>query len=172
MLHQFNKKFHSSFAFATSFCHKMKQSFVMVQHQRFLTWDVYLLVCAKNFIFSSFYSKNFAFMIGTYCTRQFEECARNKCRLQSPNYPGMYPRNVSCYWTIRQRTIPTSKHAMISVSQENSHKSLVKRSIASLNKTSRTIRAWSGNQNIILCRVWSAARKVELRYDTKHHKRD
>lgn len=38
------------------------------------------------------------------------------------------------------------KHAMISVSQENSHKSLVKRSIASLNKTARTVRAWSGNQ--------------------------
>ena len=84
---------------------------------------------------------------GTYCTRQFEECHRNKCRLQSPNYPGMYPRNVSCYWTIRQKTVPTCKHAMISVSQENSHKSLVKRSIASLNKTARTVRAWSGNQN-------------------------
>lgn len=83
---------------------------------------------------------------GTYCTRQFEECYRNKCRLQSPNYPGMYPRNVTCYWTIRQKTIPTCKHAMIAVSQENSHKSLVKRSIASLNKTARTIRAWSGNQ--------------------------
>lgn len=83
---------------------------------------------------------------GTYCTRQFEECYRNKCRLQSPNYPGMYPRNVTCYWTIRQKTIPTCKHAMISVSQENSHKSLVKRSIASLNKTARTIRAWSGNR--------------------------
>lgn len=26
---------------------------------------------------------------GTYCTRQFEECYRSKCRLQSPNYPGM-----------------------------------------------------------------------------------
>jgi hypothetical protein len=36
---------------------------------------------------------------------------------------------------------------MIAVSQENSHKSLVKRSIASLNKTARTVRAWSGNQN-------------------------
>lgn len=81
---------------------------------------------------------------GTYCTRQFEECSRNKCRLQSPNYPGMYPRNVSCYWTIRQKTVPTCKHAMIAVSQENSHKSLVKRSIASLNKTTRTVRAWSG----------------------------
>lgn len=80
---------------------------------------------------------------GTYCTRQFDECYRNKCRLQSPNYPGMYPRNVTCYWTIRQRIVPTCKHAMVSVSQENSHKSLVKRSIASLNKTSRTVRAWS-----------------------------
>lgn len=84
---------------------------------------------------------------GTYCTRQFEECYRNKCRLQSPNYPGMYPRNVTCYWTIRQKTVPTCKHAMIAVSQDNSHKSLVKRSIASLNKTSRTVRAWSGNQS-------------------------
>lgn len=93
---------------------------------------------------------------GTYCTRQFEECYRNKCRLQSPNYPGMYPRNVTCYWTIRQKTVPTCKHAMISVSQENSHKSLVKRSIASLNKTARTVRAWSGNQNITEKKTYSA----------------
>lgn len=64
---------------------------------------------------------------GTYCTRQFDECYRNKCRLQSPNYPGMYPRNVTCYWTIRQKEVPTSKHAMIAVSQENQHKALVKR---------------------------------------------
>ncbi|XP_018785466.1 PREDICTED: uncharacterized protein LOC108966827 [Bactrocera latifrons] len=80
---------------------------------------------------------------GTYCTRQFDECYRNKCHLQSPNYPGMYPRNVTCYWTIRQKEVPTSKHAMIAVSQENQHKALVKRSIASFNKTSRSIRAWS-----------------------------
>lgn len=64
---------------------------------------------------------------GTYCTRQFDECYRKKCRLQSPNYPGMYPRNVTCYWTIRQKTVPTCKHAMIGVSQESEHKSLVKR---------------------------------------------
>lgn len=64
---------------------------------------------------------------GTYCTRQFDECYRSKCRLQSPNYPGMYPRNVTCYWTIRQKEVPTCKHAMISVSQENQHKALVKR---------------------------------------------
>lgn len=96
---------------------------------------------------------------GTYCTRQFEECYRNKCRLQSPNYPGMYPRNVSCYWTIRQKNVPTCKHAMIAVSQENSHKSLVKRSIASLNKTTRTIRAWSG-ELFPYCRVVEACARV------------
>lgn len=33
---------------------------------------------------------------GTYCTRTYEECHRKPCRLQSPNYPGMYPRCVRC----------------------------------------------------------------------------
>lgn len=64
---------------------------------------------------------------GTYCTRQYDECYRKRCRLQSPNYPGMYPRNVTCYWTIRQRVVPTCKHAMVAISQENEHKALVKR---------------------------------------------
>lgn len=81
---------------------------------------------------------------GTYCTRQFEECYRKPCRLQSPNYPGMYPRNVSCYWSIKQKSVPTCKHAMIAVKQEAAHKMHMKRSInvAGLNKTSRALRAW------------------------------
>ncbi|CAG9857034.1 unnamed protein product [Phyllotreta striolata] len=81
---------------------------------------------------------------GTYCTRQFEECYRKPCRLQSPNYPGMYPRNVSCYWSLRQKFVPTCKHAMISVRQEAVHKMQMKRSInlAGLNKTERLLKAW------------------------------
>ncbi|XP_030746588.1 uncharacterized protein LOC115875308, partial [Sitophilus oryzae] len=81
---------------------------------------------------------------GTYCTRQFEECYRKPCRLQSPNYPGMYPRNVSCYWSLKQRIVPTCKHAMIAVRQEAAHKMHMKRSInvAGLNKTARALRAW------------------------------
>ncbi|KAI5631102.1 hypothetical protein NE865_16186 [Phthorimaea operculella] len=81
---------------------------------------------------------------GTYCTRTYEECHRKKCRLQSPNYPGMYPRNVTCYWSLRQKDIPTCKHAMISVRQDYSHKMQIKRSIsvASMNKTGRVVRAW------------------------------
>lgn len=67
---------------------------------------------------------------GTYCTRTYEECHRKPCRLQSPNYPGMYPRNVSCYWSLRQKDVPTCKHAMISVRQDHSHKMQIKRSIS------------------------------------------
>ncbi|KAL1400784.1 hypothetical protein pipiens_007140, partial [Culex pipiens pipiens] len=47
---------------------------------------------------------------GTYCTRQYDECYRKKCRLQSPNYPGMYPRNVTCYWDHRRRWNVQARH--------------------------------------------------------------
>lgn len=52
---------------------------------------------------------------GTYCSRNFYECHLKQCRLQSPNYPGEYPRNASCLVTVRQKEVPTCKHAMISV---------------------------------------------------------
>lgn len=52
---------------------------------------------------------------GTYCSRNFYECHKKQCRVQSPNYPGEYPRNASCLVTVRQKFVPTCKHAMISV---------------------------------------------------------
>ncbi|KAF7989794.1 hypothetical protein HCN44_008468 [Aphidius gifuensis] len=52
---------------------------------------------------------------GTYCSRNFYECHKKKCRVQSPNYPGEYPRNASCLITVRQKFVPTCKHAMISI---------------------------------------------------------
>ncbi|KAL7290213.1 hypothetical protein TKK_0015919 [Trichogramma kaykai] len=52
---------------------------------------------------------------GTYCSRNFYECYQKTCRVQSPNYPGEYPRNASCYVTLRQKEVPTCKHAMMSV---------------------------------------------------------
>ncbi|GBP08690.1 Apical endosomal glycoprotein [Eumeta japonica] len=80
---------------------------------------------------------------GTYCTRTYEECYRKPCRLQSPNWPGMYPRNVTCYWSVRQKDVPTCKHAMVGVRQEAAHKVHMKRSLAAaLNKTRRALRAW------------------------------
>lgn len=43
---------------------------------------------------------------GTYCSRIFSDCDRKHCRLQSPNYPGVYPRNLTCYYAVRQHEIP------------------------------------------------------------------
>lgn len=39
---------------------------------------------------------------GTHCSRLFSDCDKKACRLQSPNYPGIYPRNLTCYYAIRQ----------------------------------------------------------------------
>lgn len=54
---------------------------------------------------------------GTHCSRNFYECYRKRCSLQSPNYPGIYPRNVTCRYTVRQKVVPKCKHAMVSLSQ-------------------------------------------------------
>ncbi|XP_008558829.1 uncharacterized protein LOC103579250 [Microplitis demolitor] len=54
---------------------------------------------------------------GTYCSRIFSDCDKKKCRLQSPNFPGLYPRNLTCYYAVRQHEIPPGKHALITVRQ-------------------------------------------------------
>ncbi|KAK9889675.1 hypothetical protein WA026_007054 [Henosepilachna vigintioctopunctata] len=54
---------------------------------------------------------------GTYCSRIFSDCDRKHCRLQSPNFPGVYPRNLTCYYAVRQHEIPQGKHALITVRQ-------------------------------------------------------
>lgn len=56
---------------------------------------------------------------GTYCSRIFSDCDRNECRLQSPNFPGLYPRNLTCYYAVRQHPVPPNKHALISIKQKN-----------------------------------------------------
>ncbi|VVC44282.1 Hypothetical protein CINCED_3A007418 [Cinara cedri] len=56
-------------------------------------------------------------MEGTYCSRIFSDCDKKKCVLQSPNYPGLYPRNLTCYYAIRQHDIPYGHQALISITQ-------------------------------------------------------
>ncbi len=56
---------------------------------------------------------------GTYCSRIFNDCDQHECRLQSPNFPGMYPRNLTCYYAVRQHPVPPGKHALISIRQKN-----------------------------------------------------
>ncbi|XP_046989403.1 uncharacterized protein LOC124594941 [Schistocerca americana] len=56
-------------------------------------------------------------MAGTSCSRLFSECSRRPCRLQSPNWPGVYPRNATCYYAVRQHEAPPGQHALIAVRQ-------------------------------------------------------
>ena len=56
-------------------------------------------------------------MAGTYCSRLFTDCDRKTCRLQSPNFPGIYPRNLTCYYAVRQHDVPEGKQALIAVRQ-------------------------------------------------------
>ena len=56
-------------------------------------------------------------MAGTYCSRIFSDCDRKPCRLQSPNFPGVYPRNLTCYYAVRQHDVPPGKQALIVVRQ-------------------------------------------------------
>ncbi|CAG9863463.1 unnamed protein product, partial [Phyllotreta striolata] len=58
---------------------------------------------------------------GTFCDRLLEGCSRRTCRIQSPNYPGIYQRNVSCSYRVRERNVPQGKHALIAVRQANFH---------------------------------------------------
>lgn len=67
---------------------------------------------------------------GTYCSRIFSDCDRKKCRLQSPNFPGLYPRNLTCYyavspfeifhpWKLSNNHLPPCKHETPKNSAEN-----------------------------------------------------
>lgn len=59
---------------------------------------------------------------GSYCSRDFESCHRKRCRMQSPNYPGLYPRNATCHYTIRHWEKTPCKHVLIQVSQSKGNK--------------------------------------------------
>lgn len=37
----------------------------------------------------------------TACSRVFQGCKSRLCKIQSPNFPGFYPRNITCYYLIK-----------------------------------------------------------------------
>ena len=79
---------------------------------------------------------------GTYCSRNYYECHRKKCQVQSANYPGIYPRNMTCSYQVRQKVVPKCKHGMILVRQNNSHKMKLKRSADEQNNTETGLQVW------------------------------
>lgn len=58
----------------------------------------------------------------TYCDRTFANCDRKKCLIRSPNFPGLYLRNFTCNFFIRQDHVPAGKKAHIVVYQPNEYK--------------------------------------------------
>ncbi|MCL4146978.1 UNVERIFIED_CONTAM: hypothetical protein GTU68_025901 [Idotea baltica] len=58
---------------------------------------------------------------GSFCDRYLENCDKKNCKLQSPNYPGLYPRNLTCYYHVKQTLVPDGKVALIRVRQRNPH---------------------------------------------------
>ena len=54
------------------------------------------------------------------CSRVFQGCRARRCRLQSPNYPGLYPRNVTCYYLVKALPPPAPDLLpLITLSQPN-----------------------------------------------------
>lgn len=83
------------------------------QWRRFYKWEIRVsFYLGPN---ESFYMGEL--MEGTYCSRIFGDCDKRRCVLQSPNYPGLYPRNLTCYYAIRQHSIPFGHQALISITQ-------------------------------------------------------
>ncbi|KAK3849133.1 hypothetical protein Pcinc_044099, partial [Petrolisthes cinctipes] len=56
-----------------------------------------------------------------FCDRTFENCDKKNCKIQSPNFPGMYPRNLTCYYQVKQSRVPDGKVALIRIYQRNPH---------------------------------------------------
>ncbi|UYV61097.1 hypothetical protein LAZ67_1003416 [Cordylochernes scorpioides] len=54
---------------------------------------------------------------GTFCGRTFSDCSARRCKLRSPNFPGLYPRNVTCDLLVR----PTGP-ARVIVRQDSEYK--------------------------------------------------
>ncbi len=54
---------------------------------------------------------------GTLCSILYENC-ENNCTIQTPNYPGLYPNNSTCYYAIRESSVPTGLRALIKLKGE------------------------------------------------------
>ncbi|KAK0179052.1 hypothetical protein PV327_007878 [Microctonus hyperodae] len=80
---------------------------------------------------------------GTYCDRVLTRCDTRACRLQSPNYPGVYPRNVTCYYRVEHKRAPPGHRALLAVNQRNSHKIHIKDQVVKYDRSQRILRVWN-----------------------------
>lgn len=45
----------------------------------------------------------FYFICSSYCEREFRDCRLQTCYVQSPAYPGLYPRALKCRYRLHTR---------------------------------------------------------------------
>ncbi|KAK7584226.1 hypothetical protein V9T40_005189 [Parthenolecanium corni] len=76
----------------------------------------------------------------TYCDRILEQCETRTCRIQSPNYPGIYPRNVTCYYRVEVRETTRGRHPLVAVSQRHAHKIHIKDQFVKYDRSQRMLR--------------------------------
>ncbi|XP_058053296.1 uncharacterized protein LOC131205280 [Anopheles bellator] len=81
-------------------------------------------------------------MAGSYCNRNFNDCDKRTCRIRSPNYPGIYPRNLTCKYYINHRVPPSGLHAMIVLRQPDGHKLNMKEQPTHHEVNNRILRSW------------------------------
>ncbi|XP_047476391.1 uncharacterized protein LOC125030401 [Penaeus chinensis] len=82
---------------------------------------------------------------GTLCDRIFLNCDEYNCAVQSPNFPGLYPRHVTCHYLIRQTRYVPFARPLISIVQEDPLRFNVKDRSALPNQgsSSKGLQIWS-----------------------------
>lgn len=64
-------------------------------------------------------NKNIMLVPGTYCDREYVNCSYGKCKIQSPGWPGVYARNVTCRYRL---TTNSNSNIQIQVWQKEGDK--------------------------------------------------
>lgn len=78
----------------------------------------------------------------SYCNRVLSGCDKRHCIIRSPNYPGIYPRNMTCVYRITQEKVPAGLHAMIALQQNNRHKLHIKDQGPQSEQNVKMLRSW------------------------------
>lgn len=84
---------------------------------------------------------------GTLCSRNLHSCDQRTCILQSPNFPGLYPRNATCYYYIRQAWSPKNQTILLTLVQTEPGQSF---SVRTSDAGEKERKMMSGRE----CRPW------------------
>lgn len=76
------------------------------------------------------------------CHVRFPGCDTKLCYIQSPNFPGLYPRNTTCYYHITQNQAPVGKRALITLYQRRAQLINVKSSKQPLDTEERHLKLY------------------------------